>query len=81
MENPYFRDGGWYWFAEDESEEGPFETREEALMELNIYCKWALEGNDNFTQEEWRHIQQRLVNRIKNLEAEIVELKRAHPAH
>lgn len=38
--NPYFKDGQWYWYDEAYCEVGPYDTKEGAEKSLNGYCKW-----------------------------------------
>lgn len=37
MDNPYQREGKWYFFDETEQEHGPYETKKQAEWELDWY--------------------------------------------
>lgn len=40
-DNPYQRDGRWYWHDETYYESEAFDTKEEAERQLDAYVRWA----------------------------------------
>ena len=51
--NPFYRDdtNGWYWYDEIENEEGPYDTKEEAITALEAYANW-LDGQPSENERE-----------------------------
>ena len=39
LDNPYEKDGKWWWYDETQLDYGPYDTEEEALLVLKEYCE------------------------------------------
>lgn len=46
MKNPYVKNGEWFWFDESYNEYGPYESKEEANIELTYYCETQLKPKE-----------------------------------
>lgn len=44
--NPYLRNGKWYWYDEAYEDTGPYDTKGEAEISLFKYCMWLNREKD-----------------------------------
>uniref|UniRef100_A0A6M3LSL7 Uncharacterized protein n=1 Tax=viral metagenome TaxID=1070528 RepID=A0A6M3LSL7_9ZZZZ len=46
MDNPFFKDGKWFWYDEAGDLSKPYDTKKEAAKALSDYASW-LDGEIN----------------------------------
>lgn len=53
LENPYERDGKWFFYDEMGCEYGPYKSQQKAARELKSYCRWLDKGPTRWQRFWW----------------------------